>query len=112
MPETLISDNGPQFASAEFASFVADYDFIHITSSPYFNQSNGEAERAVKTIKTLLKKNPDPYRALLTYRVTPLLHGPLPTEMLMGRRLRSPLPQAKSQLTPRWPNKLVLKKKR
>ncbi len=80
VPETLISNNGPQFASAEFASFAADYDFINITSSPYFSQSNGEAKkRAVKTIKTLLKKNPDPYPALLTYRVTPLLHGPSPT---------------------------------
>ncbi len=61
---------------------------------------NGEAERAVKTSKTLLEKNPDPYRALFAYMVTPLLHGPSPAEMLIGQKLRSPLPQAKSQLTP------------
>lgn len=105
VPETLISDNGQQFASSEFSAFAADYDFIHITSSPYFSQSNGEAERAVKTSKILLLKNHDPYCALLAYRVTQLLHGPSPAEMLMGRKLRSPLPQAKSQLEPRWPNR-------
>ncbi|XP_014829957.1 PREDICTED: probable fructose-2,6-bisphosphatase TIGAR A, partial [Poecilia mexicana] len=62
------------------------YDFRHVTSSPYFAQSNGEAERAVKMVKSLLKKNTDPYKALLAYRVTPLNQGPSPAELLMGRR--------------------------
>ncbi|XP_035986767.1 uncharacterized protein LOC118556076 isoform X4 [Fundulus heteroclitus] len=81
-----------------------DYDFRHVTSSPYFAQSNGEAERAVKTMKSLLKKNTDPYKALLAYRVTPLNQGPSLTELLMGRRLRSPLPLSPSQLKLQWPN--------
>ncbi|KAM4556298.1 uncharacterized protein V3H82_016183 [Fundulus diaphanus] len=81
-----------------------DYDFRHVTSSPYFAQSNGEAERAVKTMKSLLKKNTDPYKALLAYRLTPLNQGPSPAELLMGRRLRSPLPLSPSQLKPQWPN--------
>ncbi|KAL6483174.1 hypothetical protein MHYP_G00080460 [Metynnis hypsauchen] len=81
-----------------------DYDFRHVTSSPYFAQSNGEAERAVKTVKSLLKKNTDPYKALLAYRVTPLHQGPSPAELLMGRRLRSPLPVSPGQLKPQWPD--------
>lgn len=104
VPDFLISDNGPQFSSASFSSFATDYDFRHVTSSPYFAQSNGEAERAVKTVKSLLKKNTDPYKALLAYRVTPLNQGPSPAELLMGRRLRSPLPLSPSQLKPQWPN--------
>lgn len=60
VPEILITDNGPQFTSSSFSSFATDYDFRHVTSSPYFAQSNGEAERVVKTVKSLLKKNTYP----------------------------------------------------
>jgi hypothetical protein len=49
VPETVISDNGRQFSSAEFAEFARTWNFQHITSSPHFPQSNGAAERAVKT---------------------------------------------------------------
>ena len=54
IPETVISDNGPQNVSAEFREFSMKY-FGHVTSSPYFAQSNGQAERTVKTVKKLLK---------------------------------------------------------
>ena len=58
--ETVISDNGPQYASDLFAR---DYQFKHITSRPYFSQSNGEEERAVQKVKNLLRKSDDPYLA-------------------------------------------------
>ena len=64
IPEIFISDNGPQYASREFEEFAK---FRYVTSSPYFLQANGEAERAVGTIKGLLKKGGDPYKALLAY---------------------------------------------
>ena len=56
IPEVVLSDNGPQFASAAYRQFAENFQFEHITSSPYYPQSNGEAERAVGTIKSLLKK--------------------------------------------------------
>lgn len=65
IPETLVSDNGPQYSSQAFKEFVKEYEFKHVTSSPYFPQWNGEAERAVGTIKSFLKKGDDPYKALL-----------------------------------------------
>ena len=58
-------DNGLQFASELFRKFAQDWIFSHITSSPHFPQSNGEAERAIRTIKNLLKKSSDPYFALV-----------------------------------------------
>ena len=47
VPEIVKSDNGPQYSSSEFQSFASSYDFQHITSSPKFPQSNGEAEHCV-----------------------------------------------------------------
>ena len=103
IPETLISDNGPQYASQEFAEFARDYEFEHRTSSPYFPQGNGEAERAVGTTKRLLK-NEDPYKALLAYRSTPLQSGYSPSQLLMGRLLRSTVPTTRAQREPRIPD--------
>ena len=102
IPETVISDNGPQFASCEFSQFSEQYGFEHSTSSPRHPQGNGEAERAVQTIKNLLKKAQDPYIALLNYRTTPLKQGSSPAQLLMGRRLRTKIPAMVSQYKPRW----------
>ena len=75
IPDVLITDNGPQFTSEQFKSFTTTWEFTHTTSSPYYPQSNGKAEQAVKMAKTLLKKakksKSDPYLALLDFRNTP-----------------------------------------
>ena len=56
IPEEVTTDNGPQFDSRAFRKFYQDYQFNHVTSSPYYPCGNGEAECVVKTIKGLLKK--------------------------------------------------------
>ena len=101
IPDELISDNGPQYASSAFTDFSKSYGFVHTTSSPHFPQANGEAERAVQTIKNLLKKAQDPYKALLNYPNTPLDGIKLsPAQLLMGRRLKSSLPIKADLLKP------------
>ena len=65
LPERVISDNGPQYASDAFAKFAKEYKFCHLTSSPKFPQANEEADRGVETIKEMLKRSSDPYLALL-----------------------------------------------
>ena len=101
IPDELLSDNGPQYASSASTDFRKSYGFVHTTSSPHFPQTNGEAERAVQTIKNLLKKAQDPYQGLLNYRNTPLDGINLsPAQLLMGRRLKSSQPTKVDLLKP------------
>ena len=103
IPETLRTDNGPQFSSQQFAEFAKQYDFTHTTSSPHFPASNGQAERTVQTVKHLLKDADDPPLALLSYRATPFQWcGKSPAELLMGRKIRTSLPQTTTSLIPQW----------
>ena len=67
IPDIIESDNGPQFSSNTFCLFTTEYDFVHVTSSPKYPRVNGEVERAVCTVKALLRKNEDPHPALLAY---------------------------------------------
>lgn len=73
------------------------YGFQHVTSSPLYPQTNGQAEKGVQIVKRQLKKakdcKADPYLALLSYRATALKCGALPAELLMHRKLRTTLPQ-------------------
>lgn len=104
IPDVVVSDNGPQYRSAEFKSFALEYGFNHITSSPRYAQSNGEAERMVQTIKNLMDRSQDIYLALLSYRNTPGPTGSSPAQLSMGRRLKTRLPVLPQQLKPKWPN--------
>ena len=104
IPKTVRSDNGPQFTSREFTEFATSYGFEHRTSSPHYPQSNGMVERAVKTVKKLLKQSSDPYLAVLSFRATPLPWcGLSPSELLMGRQIRTTVPQISAHLVPKWP---------
>ncbi|XP_033753195.1 uncharacterized protein K02A2.6-like [Pecten maximus] len=105
IPDEVISDNGPQFGSAEFREFGREYGFTHTTSSPYHAQSNGLAERMVQTVKRLLLKAKDPFLALLEYRNTRIDGVEIsPAQMFLGRRLKSPLPTTAPLLTPNMNN--------
>nr|XP_037272732.1 uncharacterized protein K02A2.6-like [Rhipicephalus microplus] len=103
IPVTVVSDNGPQFSCKAFEDFGKTYGFTHVTSSPRYPQSNGEAERMVRTIKELLLKATDPFLALLAYRNTPGVYGYSPAQLLMGRSLRNRVPATTQSLVPDWP---------
>ena len=102
VPSILMSDNGPCDSSEQFKQFSQDWCFEHVTSSPGYPQSNGQSERSVKTLKEMLEKSDDPFKALLSYRNTPLDGVNLsPAQMLMGRRLRTFIPVTEEMLKPK-----------
>lgn len=102
-PETIISDNASYFVSNEFQCFVDECNTKHITTSPYYSQSNGLAERMNQTVKTCLdkalKSNQTLHDVLATLRSTPAGDGlPSPSVLLQGRNLRSALNCMPAQL--------------
>ena len=53
IPDILVADNRPQFASSEFSFLARTWEFKHVTSSQTYAQWNGKAEKAMKTVKHL-----------------------------------------------------------
>ena len=102
IPETIICDNMP-FNSKEFHIFTREWGITLSTSSPTYPQSNGLSERAVQTIKRLMRKadedGRDPYLALLELRNTPISGLKYsPAQLLMSRMLRTKIPVADHML--------------
>ena len=100
-----------QFSTHDFKKFADHYEFTYTTSSPRYPQCNGEAERAMLTVKGLQKNTDDPYLALMSYRSTPLSSGYSPAEQLMGRRIRTTIPKVREQLQPSWPDSASLRQR-
>lgn len=111
IPDEVVSDNGPQFSSAEFQELARQLDFKRNTSSPHHPQGNGHAERDVQTAKTILKQE-DPVMSLMSYRSTPCsTTGFSPAELLMGRKIRTTLPTLEKNLLPKWPSRNCCERK-
>jgi ribosomal protein L21E len=94
----IVTDNGPTFTSGEFREFMQGNGILHVTSAPYHPATNGLAERGVQTLKQGVKKTQGGSlqerlsKFLFKYRLTPhSTTGVAPSEMLMGRKLRSRL---------------------
>ena len=107
IPKEIVCDHVP-FTSQEMHSFATSWGIQLTHSSPGYAQSNGLAERNVKTVKQVIKKAQqtgiDPLLALLTLRntsVTGMEYSP--AQMLMDRVLTSTLPSSSSILQPAVP---------
>ncbi|KAM1100267.1 hypothetical protein ACFX2B_006686 [Malus domestica] len=53
--ETIVTDRGPSFISKEVEEFANKYKIKMIQSSPYYPQSNGQAEASNKTLINIIK---------------------------------------------------------
>uniref|UniRef100_A0A3P9QD55 Gypsy retrotransposon integrase-like protein 1 n=1 Tax=Poecilia reticulata TaxID=8081 RepID=A0A3P9QD55_POERE len=102
---SLISDNGRQFTSQCFKDFAKKWDFTQVTSSPEYPQSNGLAERAIHSAKSLMEKSyrdkTDIFLSLLNLRnvLCDTVLGS-PAQRLMSRQTRTTLPLPKELLAP------------
>lgn len=98
LPEQIVTDNGPQFTSAEFSDFTKGNGIKHIRSAPYHPASNGQVERFVQTLKRSLKASQQDNKSLqhllseflFEYRATP--HSTTkesPSQLFLKRSLRT-----------------------
>ncbi|KHJ86189.1 integrase core domain protein [Oesophagostomum dentatum] len=53
-PENLVTDQGTNFMSEIFSNTLKTLNITHKTSTPYHHESNGQVERANKTIEELI----------------------------------------------------------
>ena len=110
LPYSLRTDNGPPFASQEFESFLQYIAVDQKKGIPYWPQSNGEVERFNETVIKIVRiarlekrdfKTAVP-NFLFQYRTTPhTVTGISPAELLMGRKMRTKLPNVRIGSTDR-----------
>lgn len=95
IPEVIVSDNGAQFTSREFETFMKLNGIRHVRSAPFHPRTNGAAERFVQTFKMNMKANQSiPLKKrlcnfLLSYRNQ--VHQTTkstPAQLMFGRNLR------------------------
>ena len=105
LPEEVVTDNGPCFTAEPFRQFLRVNGVRHLLTPPYHPSSNGAAENAVKTVKNSLSRQSwrkgsfgekELADFLLMYRSTPhCTTGRTPSELHIGRRLKTRLSQVK-----------------
>jgi hypothetical protein len=98
--EEVVTDNGPQFISNEFTSFLVSLGIRHSRSALYSPQSNAEVERFNRVMKEGLKTGLADGRNFVTavrhtlasYRATPhCTTGVTPASLMLSFPLRTPL---------------------
>ena len=98
LPDQLVSDNGPQFTSVEFAQFLRRNGIKHILNAPYHPSSNGLAEHFVRTYKQAMRAgetdglslNHRLSEFLFAYRATPhATTDASPGELFLQQKLQT-----------------------
>jgi len=102
IPQTVISDNGPQYDSSDMKQFSSSYEFKHVTSSSYYPKGNGLVGRMVKTVKSLLKETSDifnsPYLPSYTTSMVPLESSSTPQGVKIENKCTTGCKPASSKL--------------
>lgn len=111
-PENIVTDNGTQFTSEAFASFLQNRGISHTRTSVYYPAANGAIERFHRGLRACIQtaiQQSTPWKEtvsewLQVYRATPhAATSTSPHELLFGRKMRTkldvlPLPPVTSPL--------------
>ena len=101
LPNTIKSDNGPQFTSNEFREYCEQHNIIHQKVTAKWSQANGEVERQNRSLLKRLQiaqAENKPWRAelrryLSAYRSIPhKTTGRSPAELLFNRKVKGKIP--------------------
>ena len=123
VPEQISLDGGTSLISGEMTEFFRRWCVEVRQSSAQYPQSNGRAEAAVRSAKTIMRDNTAPNgsltmekiaSAMLQYHNTPLREGgKSPAQLLLGRQLRSGVPVSVTLLRvqERWTEDLTRREK-
>ena len=101
MPEYLLTDNGPQFVARTFEFLTVMLGVVHVRTTAYHPQTNGQAERYNRTLVTRLvhyvsehQNDWDQYVQPLTYAYNSQVHrttGFTPFELVLNKAPKTPL---------------------
>jgi hypothetical protein len=107
VPDSIQSDNGPQYANEVIENLVQILKLRHHFSTPYYPQANGRAERLIGTLKSMMVKSvqdmdreedgtinwtPALFSALFIYRSTKhMATGISPAMLVYSEELKLPI---------------------
>ncbi|KAL4231673.1 hypothetical protein ACF0H5_009252 [Mactra antiquata] len=107
LPLSITSDNGRQFVSQTFESYLKQNNIEHRRTTPLHPSANGEVERQnrslLKRLKIAQAENKDwkkeIQKYLVAYRTTPhSTTGVPPSQLLFNRKIRTKLPDIQCSL--------------
>lgn len=99
-PSFLVSDNGCQFTSHDFANFLREREIKHLRSSVYYPRANGAIERLNRVLKDCIQtaeRMRRPWKQAVTEflqnycATTHATTGATPFELLRNRKMRTEL---------------------
>ena len=108
IPTVMVSDNGPQFTSYKFKSYLASLGITQKFTAPYHPATNGLAERMVQTLKKALRamrqdnlsRSEELYKLLLQYRkMNHSVTGESPAKLMLGHEIRTKIDLIKPEFT-------------
>ncbi|MGH0159456.1 UNVERIFIED_CONTAM: hypothetical protein FKN15_037301 [Acipenser sinensis] len=100
LPDIITTDNGPQFISTDFTTYLAEKAIKHIRTAVYHPQSNGGVERLNQTLKNGIRAYLTEGWQFEAALLQTLLHcraskhtttGVSPALLMLGRELQLPL---------------------